>query len=167
MDTTTRIGCVYSAIEDGTINGDFTEGFKSFLFDPIKTINKDENESTWEVVVTVFDTNKDKIVKFKKNMIECGEKGVNELPPNIIGIIQSFNHLHTGTISESEQTKILKGKNKGKKNATNSVSQAMLQANRLYLNKLKKTPKGITNILPMLVKKYDFRKPQTLTGGPP
>ena len=132
MQKRTVIGCVLKAIEEDIIKGDFSKDFKEFIFNPITTSNQAGDESSWTIKVNAFDTENDKIIRFKRDMIQCP---VKQYPVNIIGRYYVENETHTGKIRDAEVTDVLVGKNLGKKNATSSVGQAILIANTLYQNK--------------------------------
>jgi ATP-dependent DNA ligase len=164
MEKRIPISSVLAAIESDVIKGDFLENFKEFSFNTVKTTNQAGEESSWTIKVVAFDTEKDKIVRFKRTMIECP---VTPVPANIIGRYYVENRTHTGHIRKAEATDVLVGKNLGKKNATTSVGQAILIANTLYQLKLNKSAKEgkVERPLPMLVKKEGVSKGATLSAA--
>lgn len=162
MQKRTIIGCTLSAIESDVIKGDFSKDFKEFSFEPVTTTNQAGDESTWTIKVNAFDTEKDKLIRFKRDMLQCP---VARYPANIIGRYYVENETHTGKIRDAEVTDVLVGKNLGKKNATTAPGQAILIANTLYQNKVNKSAKEgvIERWLPMLVKKEQSTKGATLS----
>lgn len=150
MEKRKVISCILTAIEDDEIEGDFTEDLKTFVFPTISSSNQAGDISKWTINVQAYDTNKDKAITFKKNMIKCP---VEQLPKYIVGRYWVVNETHTGHIRDTDITNITEGKNIGKKNATTSVGQAILIANKLYKDKVNRSKSFInTNPLPMLVK---------------
>ena len=168
MEKRKTIGCVLTAIENDIIQGDFNEKFTEFSFKTIQTKNQADEISAWTIKVVPYDTEKEKIIRFKQNMLKCPESGgLKQLPDNIIGRYYVENKTHTGKIRDHDVTDITTGKNIDKKNATTSVGQAILMANKLYQDKLNKssTAKKQTSDrpLPMLVKKEGSDRKATLT----
>lgn len=178
MKTSLRIKNVYDSIIDGTIPGSFTPDQRQFVFNTITTKDRKGNTSTWEISVFPFDTDAQRTRKFKTDMLVHREVQndpspatkekypvPNQLPASIIGRIHVTNTTHTGTERESVDTDVTTGKNLGKKNATNTITQALLDAYSLYKNKAKKATSTLNKErpLPMLIKKLGDSKSASLT----
>lgn len=166
MEKRKAIGCVLTAIEDDTIKGDFTEDFKEFIFDTVKTTNQAGDASTWTIKVLAYDQDKKKPVRFKKAMLK---RPITQPTKNIIGRYYVENITHTGKVRAADVTDVLEGKNLGKSNATTPIGQAILIANKLYNDKLNKSTTdkaknvGDDKPLPMLVKKEGASGKSTLS----
>lgn len=179
MKTTTSVQNVYEAIACGVIPGHFTEDYKQFIFKPIVTKDRRGNESTWTIVVGPYDIKEDKPKKFKKDMflhrkvqenpddedIKKEYPTPDQLPEHIVGRIHVSNITHTGEERSNTDTDVSKGKNIGKKNNTNCITQAFKDAHSMYKLKLRKssTTMSADRPLPMLVKKVGETKDATLT----
>jgi ATP-dependent DNA ligase len=164
MEKQSRVSCIYDAINKDIIHGDFTPDKKTFKFPIIPTTDCRGNESTWQVSVSPFDTEKDKTVSFKRYMLESP---VTQLAFNIVGKIHVTNITHTGKERAVNDTIVDKGRNIEKTNATTSVGQAIIMANRMYNDKSKKSTHGIVDVkpLPMLLKKYGSSKKAIIPPG--
>ena len=151
MEKADKIKNVYDAMNDGIIPGVFSKDNTMLLFKQIKTTDTKGNESTWQIVVSPYDTNTNSIIKFSKSMIE---KHNEQLTDNIHGRIRVICVTHKGNEKAAEDTYVKVGKNIGKKNATNTITQAISDAYSLYKKKLKKSSDGIkaSKPLPMLLK---------------
>jgi ATP-dependent DNA ligase len=141
---------VYEAIQNDTIKGNFSDDGKNFIFPIVKTKDRKGNISTWQIYVRVFDLDADKYTKFNKKMLFPG----GDIKSTYIGVVSVDNITHTGKTRKSEDTRILLGKNIGKKNETNPVSQAILHATSKYRDKVRKSETNLPDniILPMLIK---------------
>lgn len=151
MEKTDKIKNVHDAMTSGIIRGVFSKDNTMFLFEQIKTTDTKGNDSTWQIVVSPYDANTNSIIKFSKSMIE---KHNEQLSDNIHGRIRVICVTHKGNEKAAEDTYVKVGKNIGKKNATNTITQAISDAFSLHKKKLKKSSDGIktTKPLPMLLK---------------
>lgn len=151
MEKTDKIKNVHDAMTNGIIRGVFSKDNTMFLFEQIRTTDTKGNESTWQIVVSPYDTNTNGVIKFSKSMIE---KHNEQLSDNIHGRIRVICVTHKGNEKAAEDTYVKVGKNIGKKNATNTITQAISDAHSLHKKKLKKSSDGIgaSKPLPMLLK---------------
>ena len=179
MKTSNRVKNVYKSILNGEIPGEFSKDQKQFTFPVIKTIDRRNNSSTWQITVYPYDTEEKRPRKFKTDMLVHRQVQENPnddsieqkypvpgpLPTNIIGIIHVTNTTHTGKERSNTDTEVKTGKNLGKKNATNSITQALQEAFSLYKNKMKSSSECLSSDmpLPMLVKKIGETRDATLT----
>ena len=146
MNTTTRVKNIWEGLSKGDIPA-IIEDKSVLVFDTITTIDKKGNKSTTQITVMPFDTDKDKFVKFKKCMLE---KQNEQLPENIIGKVKVNITTHKDNERSASTIDVLEGKNIGKKNATNTIIQAIYEAHSLYKKKVQTT--NNPHILPMLLK---------------
>jgi ATP-dependent DNA ligase len=147
----TCISNVFEAISNNTIKGNFTEDKMTYAFPIISTVDRKGNTSTWQIAVRVKNTETDNYIKYTKKMLTMGMDGVT---PTQIGVVGVTNITHTGKIRKVNDTLIRDGKNIGKKNETNPITQAILYAHSKYKEKFKKTSTNLPEniILPMLLK---------------
>ena len=166
MEKSKRISCVYQAIKDNILNGDFSQNKHTYTFPPVENIDTKENKSIWIISVTAFDKNKNVSVPIKTEYIKCP---VTQPTNNIVAKINTKIRRHTDHVQTNDETIVEEGKNLGKRNATTSISQAILEAYRKYINKSRIANVGnkINDIrpLPMLLKKSGATSSTLLTDN--
>jgi ATP-dependent DNA ligase len=142
-----QISNVFTAIQADVIKGNFTDDQLTYIFPVIRTVDRRSNISTWQISVTIQDIEKGTPVKFTKKILTRGMEDFNK---NLVGVVHVDNITHTGKSRKNDDTIIRAGKNIGKKNETNPVTQAILHASSKYEDKNRKNNTNI--ILPMLLK---------------
>uniref|UniRef100_A0A6C0LLD4 ATP-dependent DNA ligase family profile domain-containing protein n=1 Tax=viral metagenome TaxID=1070528 RepID=A0A6C0LLD4_9ZZZZ len=167
MQQSKRIYNVAESIKDGTIKGKFVDDRKKFEFEPVKNIDAKNNESTWTISISAFDTEKDKNIRI--DPVYYTPPILSQPPKNIITKIYVTIKRHTGHVQTNEDTIVEVGKNLGKANATTPISQAFVEAYRKWFNKNKMANKKSADSLtqnvrpfPMLLKKTGVTKKATL-----
>lgn len=119
------------AIKSGDIPGSFSEDRKAFLFPVLKYVNEKGNTLEWSIEVTLKKS--DKVVKIDDSMLVSSNKlqGYNA-EINIIA------RQVDGKVRKNVPTVVTTGKNLGKKNETNVLTQALRDALSLYNKQSKK-----------------------------
>lgn len=150
-----------SAIESGEIPCTYNRRTKEFVFRPIETETKN-GTSVWIVKVSLYDG--EKPISIKNEYLTNPVHRLDGLKSKII--VESG--LKTGKIRDVVPTFIFKGKNIGKKNETNVITQAIRDALTMYNKKLKTATSSVhTGKLfmppPMLVKTNGDTTAATIT----
>jgi ATP-dependent DNA ligase len=134
------------SIETGEIPCAYNKRTKEFVFDAIESETKN-GLTSWTIKVSLYDG--DDQIPIRKEYMTPPIKSLGRMKAKII--VESG--LKTGKIRDVTPTFIFKGKNIGKKNETNVITQAIRDALTMY-NKKKKTSTGFGSERPppMLVK---------------
>ena len=124
------------AIKTGVIPGCFTNDYKQFIFPTLHYINEHKVLLEWEISIKLKKS--DKYVAMSEKMLvpvcKLDESYVSEININSCQV--------GGKIRKSVPTLVTTGKNIGKKNETNALTQAFRDALSLYNKHLKKTNLG-------------------------
>lgn len=160
MEKTAKIKSVEDGLNTSQIPALFSKDHKELCFPEIKTTDKRGNESTWQIIVYPYNTEKKEGTKFIKRMIyrSEGDKGDPILDTKYVGRIRVKNITHLGNEKAVDETEVVSGKNLGKSNATNAITQAILNANSIHNKKALKSSGNVTKFLPMLLKKVEQSK---------
>lgn len=168
MEQTRGITCIQTAITTKKLPGRYMNNKSTWEFPPVENVDSIGNKSIWTITAFAYDTTEQK--KIPIDTLWITHPILNPPPPNIVGITVISIKKHTGHIQVGEETVVAQGKNIGKLNATTSISQAIREAHRKYINKhrISNKPTDIYNItrpLPMLLKKSGSTKSATLTDA--
>ena len=121
------------AIYDGIIPGKFIENRKIFQFPILEYIGTNKAIHQWQIEIKALQyTNITTEIPITDEMLK------NTLPVNIHASISVTAGQKDGKIRDSVPTYILCGKNIGKKNETNAITQAFRDALGIYNKQLKK-----------------------------
>jgi ATP-dependent DNA ligase len=153
----------YEAITNGIIPGEFVDGL-IFKFPTIKSTNSKGKTLLWTIMVCLRDSS-DKTVKISNDYLK---QPVPQLD-GYTGVIIVSSSQEGGKVRSASDTLIGKGKNIGKKNATNVITQAFRDALSKYNNKLKTASADTVKegkammYPPVLIKKNGDTKAATVT----
>jgi ATP-dependent DNA ligase len=147
------------AIKNGIIPGCFTPDLKRFIFPSLRYTNEHKDILEWSIEITL--KKEDKIVVINDKMLEPLYR-FNK--PYIAEINIQSNQIG-GKIRKTVPTIIKSGKNLGKKNETNVLTQAFRDALSLYNKQIKKTNIGCSDEKPppMLIQWLNNSKKSILT----
>lgn len=147
------------AIKSGIIPGCFSSDYKVFEFPTIKYFNKRRDPLEWSVEVRLKKHNK--YVSIEEWMLQGPSV---TLPDGYTGEIIVISYQVGGKIRKSVPTIVTSGKNIGRKNETNVLTQSLRDALSLY-NKQLKTSVGDFDEKPppMLIQWLDSSISSTLT----
>lgn len=140
--------------------GLLSENCKQWIFPKLKKANANGRIQYWQIFVDLFNINTEKNIKIKEDHFD--NESLNE---DIVGRYYTISGLEDGIETESEFTIIETGKNLGKKNQTNVLTQALMAARTIYnkyINKyseyLEDTNSKLQLIKPMLAHIYDNKR---------
>lgn len=147
---------VYEAIKSGQIQGNFTPDSKKFVFKTLLYNSEKKGKLEWTVEVCL--KRNDRYVPINDNMF-------NDKLDGYVAEIFVNSQQVGGKVRESVPTIVESGKNIGKKNETNVLTQAFKEAFSLYNKQLKKTSirTGDNRPPPMLVQWIDSSNDSILT----
>lgn len=148
-----------AAIKDGTVPGKFGPDRKVFTFPQVDSVTSRGKTQHWVVSVQLLNE-RDVPIVIEDSMLSSP---VVQLPGRVAGIAtsswQEDGKVRAGTIP----TIVTRGKNLGKSNATNVITQALRDALGLYNKQLKHATKQDAPPPPMLVKKLGETRAATLS----
>lgn len=144
------------AIKNGTIKGLFSSDNKEFIFPTIEYSNKRGDKLEW--IIKIILKKNDKIVQMNDKMLD---NPVDKLDENYTAEILVISYQVGGKVRKTVPTVVKSGKNIGKKNETNVLTQAFRDALGLYNKKSNNT--DITKKPPpMLLQWYNDSKTAVL-----
>jgi len=151
------IGDIQTAIDNGLLKCKITENRRYYEFDPINYTLKSGKSAVWIIRVSLYSSN-DKRVKLKPELLTSELSGYAK--------IEVENSQAGGKVREFEPEIVSQGKNIGRANETNVLSQAIKNANSKYNKQLQKSDVGIDSYMKplMLVKKLGENKDSTLSN---
>ncbi len=126
------------------------------IFDEVKITDARGNVSSWGISVELADASDGGFIPIEDSML----LPLGKIPPGSRAIITVESVTHKGNTRPTVPTIITEGKNLGRANATNALTQAIKKAYSMLRLKLKVTDKGTEErkeegiIFPMLVKKW-------------
>lgn len=149
-----------TAIKTGAIPGCFTTDLKHFIFPSLKYVNERKDLLEWSLDIKL--KKDDKYVSIDETMLDTPIFKFND---SYVAEIMVYSQQVGGKIRKSVPTIISTGKNIGKKNETNVLTQAFRDALSLYNKQLKKTNIGSSDEKPppMLIQWINDSKTSTLT----
>lgn len=155
-----NVKITYESIANGSIPASFVDVY-TLDFNPIIYETRSGKNAKCTFRVKIKDTISDQYIQFvKKYLTESPE----QLPAHIHSEIITLTESHKGKVRDSVPTKITTGKNLGKSNATNVVTQAIKQAMSMYIKKSHRDNENKDNILlPMLVLPINKTRAATLS----
>lgn len=148
------------AIKNGIIPGKFSHDMKKFVFDTLTYYNDRKDLLEWEIEIVL--KKNDKIVTINNNILDYPVYKLDDCYSAEINIISKQIG---GKIRKTVPTVITCGKNIGKKNETNVLTQAFRDALGLYNKQSKKTNNGNIDERPppMLIQWLNDSKSSILT----
>lgn len=156
--TSINIDNTLVAIRDGIIPGKFTDNNTTFTFPTLKYLNNKGKELEWTIAVTL---KKGEAVKIENSMLYP----VQALP-NYTAEIKVTSQQVGGTVRKAKPTIITTGKNIGKVNETNVITQAIRDALGMYNKHLKKvTTDYVDKPPPMLLQWLNSSESSKLTDS--
>lgn len=126
---------IYQAIKDHQIPGTFNKDNTEFIFPTIKTMNIRGKELIWAVKVYLLIN--DELTPITNDMLKSPAQELK----NAKGVIKIESGQIGGKVRDTQPIIISKGKNIGKKNATNVLTQAIQDAFSRYKKHNKNVPK--------------------------
>jgi ATP-dependent DNA ligase len=150
------------AVDKGVIPGSFSKDRLEFNFKVVESVNSRRKKITWAVKVRLLNKNKEAL-EIKDSYLIDSKK---QLPNDWKAEITVDSKQEGGKTREAVATFVATGKNIGKSNATNIVTQALRDALSLYNKQLKKGNSGVNIKMvppPMTLKKINASKSATLT----
>jgi len=150
---------IYEAIKTKVIPGSFSKDLTIFTFPIIYYQNKRENTLEWTIEIKLKKNNE--YIPIRSEMIEYP---VYNLDSTYIAEINIISNQVEGKIRKAVPTLIKEGKNMGKKNETNAITQAFREALYTYNKKLHKTNTSNDKPLPMLLQSINSSKKALLTA---
>ena len=113
--------------------GKLSDNEKKWIYPKLQKQNKNGRINYWQIFVELFNNDTQRVVKIKDNYFN------NEiLEENIMGRYYTISGLEEGKETESEYTVIENGKNLGKINQTNVLTQTLMAARTIYNKYLSK-----------------------------
>lgn len=151
-----------NAINDNIIPGTFNDDHKTFVFTPVRYHNERGDELEWIIEVKLL--HEDKYVKIEKKYLETPVYVMNN---KYTAEINVRSKQVGGKIRSNTPTIVTIGKNIGKKNETNVITQAFRDALSLYNKQLKKTHVNDKQSRPppMLLQSLNDSKSSTITDN--
>lgn len=149
-----------NAIKNGIIPGNFTDDYKEFVFPTITYTNERKDSLEWSISIKL--KKGDKYVVISEKMLD---QPLIRLDNSYIGEINVISQQVGGKIRKTVPTIIDSGKNIGKKNETNVLTQSFRDALSLYNKQNKKTSSTIYDNQPppMLIQWLNDSKTAVLT----
>ncbi len=149
-----------TAIKSRIIPGSFSIDYKQFTFPTIRYINERKDVLEWSIDIKLKKDNN--YVKIDENLLD---NPLFKLDKTYIAEINVNSQQIGGKIRKSVPTLVHIGKNIGKKNETNVITQAFRDALSLYNKHLKKTSTGSSDEKPppMLIQWVNESKSSILT----
>jgi len=153
---------IWEAIQNGQLPGQFSDGGKVFTFPQVAAVDSQGNERFWEVRVTARAPDGVSVAFNQKDWLGRPAPPL----PGYVGVIETRTWTAGGEPHKGKTpTEVTSGRNVGKANATNPLSQALRDALGLYNKKRKKAEGaaaagrggGVVGArpLPMLVQRPD------------
>lgn len=148
------------SIKTNVIPGCFSTDFKKFVFPTIRYTNERKDLLEWSIEIKL--KKEDKYVAMDEKMLDYPSYTLNEL---YTAEIMVNSQQVGGKIRKAVPTIITTGKNMGKKNETNVLTQAFRDALSLYNKHMKKTSVGSSDEKPppMLIQWINDSKSAILT----
>lgn len=156
-----RVKCYYTAIMEGVIPAHFASNKQSLFFDEIIYANRTGGQSKCIFEVRVVDASTGKNLNFTKKMVMTPANGPIGQLEGIYAEIYTFTYTALDNVRDSQPIKVYFGKNVGKSNATNCVTQAIRDAFSMYTKKKKMVAND--KLFPMLVEVINKNPATTLT----
>lgn len=149
-----------NAIKTGVIPGCFATDFKKFIFPTIRYSNERKDLLEWSIEIRL--KKDDKYVAIDDKMLDIPSFKLDDA---FSGEITVNSQQVGGKIRKAVPTIVTTGKNIGKKNETNVITQAFRDALSLYNKQIKKTSVGSSDEKPppMLIQWLNDSKSATLT----
>lgn len=149
-----------NAIKTGIIPGNFTPDYKQFIFPVLRYTNERKDLLEWIIEIKL--KKGDKYISIDEKMIDLP---LFKLDSSYSCELVVNSQQVGGKIRKSVPTIITKGKNIGKKNETNVLTQAFRDALSLYNKQIKKTNVGSSDEKPppMLIQWLNDSKSSILT----
>ena len=138
--------------------GDLDDKEKRWSFPKLQKLNKNGRVNYWQIFAELFNEKANKIIKIKESYFN------NEtLDEDIVGRYYTISGLEEGKETESEYTIIESGKNLGKINQTNVLTQTLMSARTIYNKYLNKYSEYLSKqtlqlFKPMLAYIYDEKR---------
>jgi ATP-dependent DNA ligase len=141
-----------NAISTGIIPGDFDDERENYIFPEVESLSSAGKKLTW--IICVYLERDGQKIKIVDDMLDSSTVLLEGVEAAIV--VKSYQE--DGKIRDTVPTYISSGKNCGKKNATNVLTQALRNALSIYNKQTKKTLKGASKTTvecypPMLIKK--------------
>lgn len=170
--TATHIPDMWVAIQNSEIPGKFSADGSEYAFPVVSTVDSRLNTRHWQIRVQLWLPSK------QYGIFNCKELLAQPVPPlpGCVGIVTTSSWHDGGEQRKGDiPTLVNTGKNLGKKNATNVVTQALRDALGLYNKQVKRgtsaaeghpladQTSAVARPKPMLVKKIDATKNARLT----
>lgn len=148
------------SIKTGIIPGSFSSDCKKFIFPTIRYTNERKDLLEWSIELRL--KKNDKYVLIDEKMLDCPSF---KLDDSYVAEITVNSQQVGGKIRKAVPTIITTGKNIGKKNETNVLTQAFRDALSLYNKHMKKTSVGSSDEKPppMLIQWLNDSKSAILT----
>lgn len=153
--TSIHIPDVLAAVREGTIPCTYDRKLRAYVFPTVTSKTSRGARTFWTIRVGLVDRNHEPL--------PIPDEAFEAVATIGCIVVESFQE--RGKIRDVVPTYVSKGKNAGKKNATNAFSQAIRDAFTLYNKKLKVSSSGISDERPppMLVKTNGDTRQATLT----
>lgn len=146
----------WGATTNGTFEGSFNPDHTKFNFNELSYSDARGKVRKWMVSVYLL-SDKDERVKMLKSHFNIGG-----LPEGYKGVYEVSSGIEGGKIRDVTPTIITEGKNIGRANETNPLTQTFREALGLFNKQNKKTASTDGYYPPMLVKKHGDTKKSTL-----
>lgn len=160
--TSIHIRDMQQAIMSGVVAGQFSENRKEFTFPTVNYTDAKGTNRSWTIMVKLKNTN-DHYVVISESMLSQPVKPLE----NYIAETIVESKCEDGKIREVTPSYTTTGRNLGKANATNCITQALRDAFGLYNKKAKAATIHVDRPLPMLVKKWGDTKSAVLDFSQP
>lgn len=157
--TAVHIANMREAIESGEVPGKFTSGRTLFTFPQLEYTNARGANQQWTIMVRLL--HNEKYIAINQSYLDSPVPELDEYVAEItVKALQDG-----GKIREIVPTYVCDGKNIGKKNATNCITQALRDALGLYNKQVKRYGPADLDMRPppMLVKKLGDSREAVLT----
>ncbi len=163
--TTAAIKNYGLATTDGRVPGAYTQDRMSFDFAPVETTTASGKEQTWTVSVTAETADGTPVPIDPAYLEPAANIG------SVRGVITTRSWVilastgEPGKVKTSKPTRLLKGKNLGRANATNAVTQALREAHSKYSKHRRRSGRigSPAAFPPMLVQPIGSSRGSTLT----
>lgn len=157
--TSVNVPNMLKAVGDGTVPGEFSPDRTTFTFPRVDSVTARGKTQHWIIAVRLLDE-RDQPLAIEDRMLDSPAP---PLPGRVAGITTTSWQEGGKTRAGGVPTVITRGKNLGKSNATNVITQAFRDALGLYNKQLKHAKSCVAPPPPMLVKKLGETRAATLT----